>query len=493
MSQLTQGVDRVTRRPSSTVRAELGILTTCALNNFMIFGTFSALSVAIPAVARELEGGVTTASWMLIGFLLTNASTTILFSRLSDEWGRRWFYFGGILTFTLASVLCFFVTEPVVLVLLRAVQGLASACSTSTSSAVISDVFPPSRLPMALGIFMAVAGLGTLLGPIVGGLLVDHFGWRSIFVMGAALGVGAVVVGWDALKNVHAPGLRRFRLDVPGTVTSIVGIAALILAVQMIGEDVPLVVPAASAAVAVVSLWAFATAERRSDHPLVDPAVVAGTRGRIYLAAFCGAVPQTGVVVLTTLYLQLLHGSSAAEAGLHLLPMGTAMLAGSLVAGVVQRWTTPAVANVVGAFGVATGSTAVVVVIATDAPLAWLTVALVVSGFFQGTYQATLAARLLIGVPADRRGIAQGLRATIMNGSNAIATATVVAAVTWVVGGGDLSTGSPGSLRVGLVVAASVLAGCGLAAAVLTARAERGSGVEAQAEQERTVSSAVGA
>jgi MFS family permease len=451
------------------LRGEVGILATCALNNFLIFGTFSALNVAIPAMSRDLDGGVSTASWVLLGFLLANSSTTILFAKLSDEWGRRWFYLGGILVFTLASLACVFVANDVVLVWLRVLQGLASACSMSTSSAVISDVFPPSRLPMALGVFMAMAGMSTLIGPVVGGVLTDRFGWRSIFWMGVVLGVGAVAVGWDALKNVHAPPIGRFGFDLAGALTSTGGIAALILSVQLFsdeGTDWRWV--AGGVLVAIVLLAVFARVERRSPHPLVDPRIVAGTRGRIYLAAFCAAIPSTGLVVVVTLYLQVMSGSTAAVAGLYLLPMGGAMLVGSLLAGMGQRWVSSRTANMVGATGVGAGTVLVTVVIALDLPGWCLATALLLNGLAQGLYQASLSARLLVGVPANRRGIAQGLRATIMNGSNALATAMVIASVTLVAGEHVVDGGRTAGARPAFILAAALLAVFGVAAAALT-------------------------
>lgn len=451
------------------LRGEVGILATCALNNFLIFGTFSALNVAIPAMSRDLDGGVAAASWVLLGFLLANSSTTIMFAKLSDEWGRRWFYFGGILVFTLASLACVFVTNDAALIGLRILQGLASACSMSTSSAVISDVFPPSRLPMALGVFMAMAGVSTLVGPIVGGVLIDQFGWRSIFWMGVVLGVGAVGVGWDALKNVHAPPIGRFSFDLAGTLTSTGGIAALILSVQLFsdqGTDWRWV--AGTVLVAAVLLITFAGVERRSSHPLVDPEIVAGTRGRLYLAAFCAAIPSTGLVVVTTLYLQVVSGSTAAVAGLYLLPMGGAMLVGSLLAGMVQRWVSSRTANMVGATGVGAGTVLVTAVIALDLPGWCLVTALLLSGLAQGLYQASLSARLLVGVPPNRRGIAQGLRATIMNGSNALATAMVIASVTLVAGEDAIDGGRAAGARPALILAAGLLALFGVAAAALT-------------------------
>jgi len=452
-------------------RAEIGILATCALNNFLIFGTFSALNVALPAMSRDLAGGVSTASWILLGFLLANSATTILFAKLSDEWGRRWFYFGGILVFTLSSLACAVVTDDVVLVVLRVLQGLASACSMSTSSAVISDVFPPRRLPMALGVFMALAGVATLVGPLVGGLLIDAYGWRSIFWMAVVVGTGAVAVGWDALKHVHAPPVTAFRLDLVGTVTSAAGIAALILAVQLFGDDgISRRWVVAAAVAAVFLLLGFAAVERRHPHPLVDPGIVAGGRGQVYVAAFCAAMPTTGLIVVTTLYLQVMRGTSAAVAGLMLLPMGAAMLVGSLAAGVVQRWVSSRAANTAGALGLGVATAAVTGVVAVDLPTWCLVVTLVASGLAQGLYQASLSARLLVGVPANRRGVAQGLRATIMNGSNALSTAMVIAAIAVVAGEHVIDGGSSAGARTAFTVATGLLALFAVAAAVLTCR-----------------------
>ncbi|MFT4262554.1 MAG: MFS transporter, partial [Nocardioides sp.] len=445
-------------------RGEVLILATCILANFMAYGTYAAFTVAVPAMSRDLDGGVTTATWMVLAFTLAMASTTLIFARLSDELGRRWLYVGGIVVFAVTAVVCTVDTGDAMLIAMRAVQGMAAAASMATSTAVITDVFPLSRLPIAMGIFMSVAGASAVFGPMLGGVLIDHVGWRSIFWASVLFGGLAVLTGWDGLKHVHAPPVRPFPFDVPGAVSSIVAIAALVYGIQGLGRSGAGATVAAALLASVLALAGFVAVERRSAHPLVDLAVVSGQRSGLYVSALGTALGGGGLVVMVTLYLEIVEGFSAAAAGAFLLPMGVMLLIGAPMAGVLQRWASQRTLTAWGGVGIGISTVLAAVVVAVDGSTRLLWPLLVVSGTAQGLYQAALSGRLMAGMAPNRRGIANGVRSTLINGGNALSTALVIAIVTMTAGASsiretDAAGARPAFVTAGLLLGALALLG----------------------------------
>ncbi len=447
-------------------RDEALILATCVLANFMAYGTFAALSVAVPAMSRDLDGGVATASWMVLSFLLAMSATILVFAKLTDELGRRWFYIGGILVYTLCSLVCVVSSNEVVLIAMRVVQGAAAAASMSTSTAVITDVFPLPRLPTAMGIFMSMAGASSVLGPVLGGALIDHYGWRSIFWASVVFGALAMVTGWEGLKHVHAPRSGGFSVDVPGSLTSILGITALVYGVQaMGGGELSRPVIAVALLVSVLSLVTFWRVERVVKRPLVDLSVVTGPRAGLYLSALGTAMGSNGLVVMATLYLQVMDGATAAAAGAFMLPMGVSMLVGSPLSGVLQRWTTQRLLSTWSALAIGASTTLAAIVAVLDAPTSLLWPLLVVSGLGQGLYHASLSGRLMAGIAPNRRGIANGMRAMLVNGSTAVSTALVIAVITLMAGEDAIKDAVSDGARPAFVLAGLVLGAAGLAGA----------------------------
>lgn len=445
---------------------EVLLLTTCVLANFMAYGTFAAFNVAVPAMSRDLAGGVSAASWMVLAFLLAMSSTTLIFARLTDQLGRRWFYFGGIVVYAASSVVCLASTNDAALLVMRAVQGAAAAASMATSTAVLADVFPARRLPTAMGLFMSLAGASAVFGPMLGGVLIDRFGWRSIFWASVAFGGLAIVTGWDALKHVHKPRPAPFHFDVPGAATSVVGICALVYGVQSVGgPDWSRMVVVSCVLISLGALALFAAVERASPQPLVDLSVVTGPRAGLYLSSFGTGMSANGLVVMIPLQLPVMGGFTAAAAGAFLLPMGVMMLLGAPLSGLLQRWTSARTLTTWGGLAIGGPTLVVAALVALDQPRDLIWPLLLVSGLGQGIYQASLSGRLMAGVTPNRRGIANGARSTLINASTALSTAFVIAMVSLLAGEHAIREAASEAARPGFAVAGAILGALGLAGA----------------------------
>ncbi|MDH2443724.1 DHA2 family efflux MFS transporter permease subunit [Amnibacterium sp. CER49] len=196
---------------------------------FMILIDTTIVSVANPAILRGLHADIDTVIWVTSAYLLAFAVPLLITGRLGDRFGPKRLYLAGLVIFTLASAWCGFAGTIGLLITARAVQGLGGSLMSPQTMAVITRIFPPERRGQALGLWGATAGVATLVGPILGGLLVDGLGWQWIFFVNVPIGVVAFVL---AMRNVPALETHPHRFDVLGVVLSAVGLFLLVFGLQ---------------------------------------------------------------------------------------------------------------------------------------------------------------------------------------------------------------------------------------------------------------------
>ncbi len=161
---------------------------------FMILVDSTIVSVATPTIAQALDADINAVIWVTSAYLLAYAVPLLITGRLGDRFGPKVLYQAGLVVFTLASLWCGLAGSIEVLILARVVQGLGAAMMTPQTMAVITRIFPPQNRGAAMGLWGAVAGVASLVGPIVGGLLVDGLGWEWIFFVNVPVGVVAFVL-----------------------------------------------------------------------------------------------------------------------------------------------------------------------------------------------------------------------------------------------------------------------------------------------------------
>ncbi|OLT10408.1 hypothetical protein BJF78_28930 [Pseudonocardia sp. CNS-139] len=454
---------------TSTTRRGMQTLVVTSLSAVLVFGTLTAINVALPAMAADLGAAAGTADWFLIAFMLANTAFILVFGRLSDTIGRRPLYLGGVGLFTVAGLVCAAAPDAGTVIAMRLLQGVGAACAVSNSTAVLTDAFPPHRLAFGLSLNIVSGAVSSLLGPLVGGLLVDGFGWRSIFLAGGPLGLLAVGLGWYALRGTHRPRGRRDPYDGRGALLSCAGLAAVLLAVNRASVWGP-----ADARVVllfglgVAALVAFVLVERRVPAPLLDLSLVAGRRALRYAAAFFAASSFSAVLVLVVLYRQVVEGASATEAGLAALPMGLAMLAAAGVAGALARRVRIRTLATAGAVVMAAGLAALTAELAAPGTPAALTLRSSCSGSARACSwrRSPRDDARRAGRPPRRR---QRAAVVMHNGAQALSTAAVLLVVALWTGPSYAAGSAPPDAHVGFAVAALVLTGCALAGAVCAA------------------------
>jgi len=199
------------------------------LGFFMILVDSTIVSVATPAIMEGLHAGVNDVVWVTSAYLLAYAVPLLITGRLGDRLGPKNLYLVGLAVFTLASAWCGFTASIEPLIIARVFQGLGAAMMTPQTMAVITRTFPADRRGQAMGLWGAVAGVATLVGPILGGVLVDGMGWEWIFFINVPVGVVGFVLAW---RLVPALPTHTHQFDVLGVVLSAAGMFCLVFGIQ---------------------------------------------------------------------------------------------------------------------------------------------------------------------------------------------------------------------------------------------------------------------
>jgi EmrB/QacA subfamily drug resistance transporter len=321
---------------SSTVRP-WPALWALVVGFFMILVDTTIVSVANPAIMRGLETDIDAVIWVTSAYLLTYAAPLLVTGRLGDRFGPKPVYLTGLTVFTVASAACGLSTSIGMLIAARAVQGLGAALMTPQTMAVITRLFPPDSRGKAMSLWGAVAGVATLVGPILGGVLVDGLGWEWIFFVNVPVGVVAFVLAWRLVPRLDT---RPHRFDVVGVVLSAVGMFLLVFGIQegesydwgLIGGWLP-VWGLVGGGVLVLAVFVWHQGRMRGE-PLLPLRLF---RDRNFALAN-GAISALGFTVTSmslplVFYYQLVLGFSPTRSALMLAPMAVMTLVLSPVIG----------------------------------------------------------------------------------------------------------------------------------------------------------------
>jgi EmrB/QacA subfamily drug resistance transporter len=302
------------------------VLLVVSLGFFMTLLDLTIVNIAIPNMITKLHASLDDILWVINAYALVLAVLVITAGRLGDLIGPRPMFTSGIAVFTAASAACGFAPSPGWLIAFRAVQGLGAAMLMPQTLTIITNTFPPERRGAAFGVWGAVAGVATIAGPTLGGLLVTAFDWRYIFFVNLPFGVLVLVLTPLIIPNV-VPG-RRHRLDIPGVLLASAALLAICYGLVE-GQkynwgtitgfiSIPLIL-----GLGVLLLAAFLLVQRMTQgkEPLVPFALF---RDRNYTVTnwVSGvlAIGMMGIFLPLTIYFQSVLGFSALKAGLAMAP-----------------------------------------------------------------------------------------------------------------------------------------------------------------------------
>ncbi|MGW6374649.1 MFS transporter [Rhodococcus sp. NPDC055112] len=377
----------------------------------------TVVNIALPRIGEDLDTDVAGLQWVLSGYTLTLASLILLAGALGDRLGRRKVFIWGTVWFAASSLLCGLAPSIELLVLARILQGVGAALLTPGSLALLSAAIDPDDRGAAIGLWSGLGGVAGAIGPLLGGWIVEVSSWRVVFLINLPL---AVAVVWVAARHVpesrdpHAHG----RLDVLGAALAALALGALTYGL-IGGRWAPVVL-------GLLLFAAFVVVERRSDNPLVPPALF---RSRVFVAA--NLVTLTvyaalgGVFFLLVLQLQLVAGYSPLASGLATLPITALMLVLSSRAGRFAQHHGPRLLMTVGPLLAATGLLLMLRIGPGSSYLTDVLPGVIVFGLGLSALVAPLTAAVLTSVSTDRAGIASGVNNAVARSSQLLAVAAL--------------------------------------------------------------------
>ncbi|MFG2980808.1 MFS transporter [Streptomyces sp. NPDC048258] len=308
-------------------------LTAVGLGAFMLLVDVTIVTVALPGMAADLRTDFAGLQWVMDVYALALAALLLGAGSLADRIGRRRVYLGGLALFAAASLACGLATGPGELIAFRAVQGIGGAAMFATTMALLSGAYQGRDRGIAFGVWGAVNGAAAAAGPIIGGLLTDHFGWRWIFFINLPVCALAVYVTLKAVaesRDPHAKGL-----DLPGMAAFTTGAGAVTYAMIRVGENgwsSPTTLGLLGLGGAAFA--AFVLVELRSSRPMLDLSLF---RSRTFVAVMAAGLLLSGAafsyLMYVSLWLQSAEGMSPVGTGLVLVPMSAAAFLVSAVAG----------------------------------------------------------------------------------------------------------------------------------------------------------------
>lgn len=399
------------------------ILVVLCLSSLVLVIDNMVLTVAIPQIATDLHADAQQIQWIIDAYLLVFAGLLLTSGSLSDRFGRRLIMVIGLALFGGASLLAAYAGSPEMLIAGRVLMGIGGVLIMPSTLSILITVFDDRERPKAIAAWSAVATLGMVGGPVLGGALLNHFWWGSVFVMNVPIAGVAIVAALVLMPESRGPWRKP---DLPGTVLSIVGMTALvwtIIAVPQRGWTDGATV--AAAAVTVAALCGFVIRELRTDSPMVPlhlfgNRTFTGSSFSLVLVTFANG----GLVLVLTQYLQFVLGYSPMRTALAFTPMAVAVLAfNALGASVVGKLgpkpvTVAGLVVVAGGFGVLATLNA-----GTGFWLPALAMALLGAG--AGLAMPAAIGALMSAVPAEHAGVGSALNDTIQQTGGALGVAVL--------------------------------------------------------------------
>ncbi len=408
-----------------------GALVAAILGTTVVSIDATVVNVALPAIGDELGGGLAGQQWVVNAYLLTLAALILVSGSLADLFGERRVFSAGVAAFGLTSVLCALAPSIEVLVAARALQGVSGALLTPAALAILIAVFPPAERGTAIGTWTAWSGIGMLLGPLLGGQLVDSTSWRVVFAVNVPLVLGTLALAARFVpEGGHARGARS-RVDVGGAGLCALGLAGPTFALiqqPAYGWGSPAVLVPLVGGLALFA--AFLRHEARTREPMLPLGLFARANfrwGNVETLSMYG-----GLAIFTFfvgLFLQQVAGYSALQAGaIGLVPTGVMFLLSRRFGALADRFG-PRLFMGIGPLVVAAGFLAMLRLDEDVAFRSELLPALVLFSLGIAITVAPLTAAVLADVEASNAGIASAVNNAVARTAGLLATAAVGAAL----------------------------------------------------------------
>ena len=357
------------------------------------------INVALPKMQTSLGFNVSGLQWILNAYTLAMTSLILTTGILGDIYGRKRVFFGGLVIFTVASVLCGIAPNLEILIGGRTLQGVGGAALLTGSLSILTDTFPkPEEKAKAIGVWTGVSGIALVAGPVVSGVLVDNFGWQSVFFFNLPFAVICFVLTCSVVKEVR--NQKKQSIDLPGLLLSTVFLASLTYTLTENHLGILWL-----SGLTGISLMAFLVFESRSIHPMLplklfNNPTFAVTNAVLVLVCYT----FMSLLFIFSLFLQQVQGYSAVAAGMCFLPLNAAFV----IACVASGWFAARLGSrftILMALTLASVTTISFMRITADTEYGTILFPLVLSGFGGGLALATLSAIAMNSAPLSEVGI----------------------------------------------------------------------------------------
>lgn len=385
-------------------REKILVLLTMCFALFMAMLDNTVVNIALPTLSTDLNAGVSGLQWIVDGYVLAFASLLLTGGILGDRYGRKRMFLFGLAGFTLASLGCGLSGSTGMLIVFRALQGVGAAMLMPGTLSILTVTFPAHERAKAIGIWAGVSGLALSLGPTLGGWLVEHVGWESIFFLNVPIGVLGALAALRWVRESRAPEARH--LDLMGLALGTAGLFSVtygLIEANQLGWGDPVIVGAIAASV--VLLGAFIVWERRSPHPMMPlqffriPAFSAGNA-----VAFAISLGMFGTFFFASLFMQIVRGYNAFETGVRFLPLTLMILIGAPNAG---RYASKHGSRLPMTFGLILAGTGLLLLSRADqsTSFAVLVPIFMMMGFGMASVMAPMTAAVMNAVGQERAGL----------------------------------------------------------------------------------------
>ncbi|WP_051107855.1 MFS transporter [Actinomadura atramentaria] len=390
-------------------RRRILVLAVCCASMVVVVMDISIVNVALPAIRHDLHASLTGLQWTVDAYTLVLAGFLVLAGSAADRFGRRRVFQLGLAVFGTGSLLCALAPSTGWLIAARAVQAVGGTMLNPVAMAIVASTFPePAERARAIGVFGSMSGLALALGPILGGALVDGFGWHAVFWINVP--VTAAALGGAALFVPESRAARARRFDPVGQALVVLVLGGTVCAViqsRTLGWGSPAVLGLLAAAV--LGAAALAAYEPRRADPLLElrlfHSLPFSSAILMALFALCGF---GAFLFVTTQYLQDVRGMSALAAGLCLLPVGVLVVALSPVTGRLVGGRGPRLPLVVAGTALAAGGAASLA-LGPATPLPVVLAVYLLFGVFLGTVNPPVSNTAVSGMPRSMAGVAASL------------------------------------------------------------------------------------
>ncbi len=389
----------------------------------------TVVGIALPAIGKEFDASLADLQWVVTAYTLTLAGLLLVAGALGDRYGRKLVFQIGVVWFAIASGLCGLAPNAQLLIGARALQGVGAALLTPGSLAIIEASFRPDDRGKAIGAWSGFAGVGTAIGPFIGGWLIQAASWRLIFAINLPIAALVVAVTWR-----HVPESRDMaetgRVDVSGGVLVTLGLIGLTYGLidgPAAGWSRP--APAASVIAGVILLVAFVLRERRARNPVLPPALFSSLQfTSANIVTFIVYAALGGALFLLPIQLQQVSGYTALEAGISLLPVTVIMLLLSARSGALAAKIGPRLQMTLGPLVIAAGLALFARIGRSGDYLTEVLPAVLVFGFGLAINVAPLTSTVLAAAPAENAGAASAINNDVARAGSLIAVAVLPAA-----------------------------------------------------------------